>query len=698
VNASIRRELLSLMETLFEGELSREQHARLEHLVISDVSCRSLYVQFIELHAHLTWDAGGAGALDEQEWNAGLRRAVDPDQRVRRLRHWSISAALVLMIGVVGWLSRDGLVPSGNPDNGRLADVEPSPGQAGILSESQAGEPVSPVRISNAGQPSSGEDSPSLAGATSGPDNRRSPSNPIAEDQVVAFINTEVRTGWEAAGLTPAPRAEETEWVRRVHLDLAGRIPTPNEVEDFLRDARPGKRERLVDSLLESGEFSRHVATVWTNLLVGRSREENFDRRQLFAWLERQFGENRSWRETVTELVTARGTPQENAPVNFLLAHMNNQAVPATAVTSRILLCEQLQCTQCHQHPSVKDWGQDRFWELNAFFQQAEVKSRFVVDQETGQRELIRELVDSPKFGPTFYENLNGVMRMAFPRFAGIEVTRSPERPLRDQLAELLFDGENPQVARAFVNRTWATLLGYGFTNPVDDMGPHTPVSHPELLDGLSAAFADNGFNVKRLVRWICLSEPYQLSGRPPQTRTADAPEEGELAYFSRVYAKPLSAEQLFDSLMIASGVSPAELHRRSRTTGDREQWLRQFFADTETEENSEMTTFDGSIPQTLVMMNGELVQRAVSPDQGLIVREILSKPGTSEGEKIRQLCLAALSRYPTDGELSAIRQALRRHVKLRTDRDVPPQVAFNEGLRDVYWAYLNSSEFLVNH
>lgn len=696
---SNRQELLSLMEALFEEGLASEQHARLEQLVIHDVVCRKLYVQYIELHAHLTWDAGGAGNLNEREPVAARAPYVPLLKRWGVHSRPQVVAALLLLLGMFGLFGSGWLFPAGLGEQSPVADVVPAPSDAIAATEPHtADSPRAVVSISIA----PGMSPQSAAVGVDGVPAPVSPgigiTIPDSDAGLVALINSEIRSVWKDAGLTPSPRAEDTEWARRVHLDLAGRIPTPREVEDFLGDNRSDKRERLVDSLLDSQEFPRHFATVWTNLLVGRSREEHFDRHRLSAWLEYQFGENRSWRETVSELVTARGTPQENAAVNFLMAHMNNQAVPATAITSRILLCEQLQCTQCHQHPSVKDWGQDRFWELNAFFQQTEIVNRVVVDQETGQRSQVRELVDSAKFGPTFYETLQGVMKMTVPRFAGSEAANSNEQHLRDQLAEFLFASENPQIARAFVNRTWGMLLGYGFTNPVDDMGPHTPVSHPELLNGLAMAFAANGFDTKRLIKWICLSEPYQLSGRAPRGKTLDAPEEGELAYFSRAYAKPLSAEQLFDSLKIASGVTPAELYRHSRAKGDREQWLRQFFTDLETEENSEMTTFDGSIPRTLVMMNGELIQRAISPEQGLIVREILSRPGTSETEKIRQLCLAALARYPSDSELSAIRQALRRHVKLRTDRDVPPQVAFNDGLRDVYWAYLNSSEFLVNH
>jgi hypothetical protein len=482
-----------------------------------------------------------------------------------------------------------------------------------------------------------------------------------------------------------------------VYLDLAGRIPTIEETEHFLLAENDSKRQLLVDQLLAGEEFPRRLATIWTNLLVGRCRDSRFDRQALLAWMTDQFASGQPWKATVSDLVAARGSSHESGPANFLLAHLNNQAVPATAVTSRIFLCEQLQCSQCHQHPLVKEWGQERFWELNAFFQQTGVRASVVSDPETGRRVTVRELVDARRFGPTYYETLRGVMQIAFPKFAGQELISEPEAPLRERLAELIFTGEQPQPARAFVNRTWAQLFGYGFTSPVDDMGPHNPVSHPQLLDGLTTAFVQNGYDVRRLIRWVCLSDAYQLSSRGAAADDADAPELGDRPLFSRMYVKPLACEQLFDSLLIASGVSPAELPGQ-QINERREAWLTQFYSAVDTEENGEASTFDGSLPQALMMMNGELTEAALDLKQGRLLAAIAEQGALTEAERIRQLSLAALSRYPTSEELARIREALRRNIRKRTEREMPAQLALAQGLRDVYWAYLNSSEFAVNH
>lgn len=707
-----KQELLQIVDALCEGTASPAQAARLEALVLDDRDCLRLYLKAMELHGLLHWDAAGIGAtLDDDGAESATRSAnsqaprksrptasaVPASTAVLRRRTFlgGLAVCLVLVVVSAVLLTRPSLAPWGA---GQVADRSPVPPDANAVSSLvESDTDVRQIHLPS----------------TSGPESSRVP--PLSEDDppqvaafqpvlradsdedVVRFINEKVRVAWESHEVRPSSRADDAEWVRRVYLDLAGRIPTPEEAQEFFQDTSPGKRTELIDRLLESRDFAGSFASVWTNLLVGRATGRQIDRGELLAWLEYQFGENRSWRETVTDLLTAEGPAEESGPANFLLAHLNNEAVPATAITARILLCEQLLCSQCHQHPYAKEWQQDRFWEFNAFFQQARVRSRLLVDQETGTRRRIRELVDEPSSGPTFYETLQGVMQVAYPTYAGVEIELDEQTSLRGKLAELLSSGDRPQMARAFVNRNWEHFFGHAFTTPVDDMGPHNHPSHPELLDGLADAFTDSGFDVHRLVRWICLSDAYHLSSRPSPDNVADAPDAGERPLFSRMYIKPLSAEQLFNSLMIASGVAPGELSRRGEAYAQRERWLQQFYTAVETEENGEATTLDGSLTQALMMMNGELVQRAIHPEQSRVLSRIVSGSNASEVEKIRQLSLAALSRYPTSEELASIRQTLRRQVRQRTESRVPAQVAVNEGFRDLYWAYLNSSEFAVN-
>lgn len=707
-----QRELLSLVEALCEETATPGEIARLEELVLSDLEARRLYVEAITLHGLLHWDAAGLGAETESAITQALtlppqlatfrtsrHRESKPPIPFRRMRAFitGIAVLVILKLGFSYWnpghpqlaqnpqkpLPTPSAMPHDTSDDAReVPDVHlPSGPRRNTLQSSLPGEVEPSIASMNPGAPVSTFELTS-------------------DDAVVSRINELIESRWKAAGVTPSPRASDAEWVRRTYLDLVGRIPTVDEAESYFRDQRTDKQQRLVDDLLERREFARHLSTVWTNLLVGRARKSNIDRMALAEWLEDEFAADRPWKEIVTDLIAARGTPQESGPANYLLAHLNNEAVPATAITARIFLCEQLQCAQCHQHPIVKDWGQERFWELNAFFQQAKIQFRKITDARTGKSRETRELIDVEQFGPSYYETLRGVMRVAYPRFAGVEIesaSQESDLPLRERLAELLFAESQPQAARAFVNRTWAQLMGYGFTFPVDDMGPHNPVSHPELLEDLTAAFVQSGYDVRRLIRWICLSEPYQLSsGSPRQNPRRRPPEEGELPLFASMAVKNFSPEQLYDSLRIASGDSPRILGLRG-TERQREEWLRLFYSANENEENSESSTFDGSISQALIMMNGDLVNQALSLREGNSLGRIVSANGLSEAERIRAISLVTLSRYPTQEEQNQLRDLLRRSIRQRvTEEGMPTQVALAEGLRDIFWAYLNSSEFTL--
>jgi hypothetical protein len=255
-----------------------------------------------------------------------------------------------------------------------------------------------------------------------------------------------------------------------------------------------------------------------------------------------------------------------------------------------------------------------------------------------------------------------------------------------------MFETDDQQAARAFVNRTWAQFFGHAFTRPIDDMGPHNPPTHPELLHRLTAEFVASGYDVKRLVRWICNSRAYRFSSRFNDTNREDDPSKGHLPLFSRMYVKPMSPEQLYDSLLVATRADRAVKGNWDDVARQRSEWLRQFFQAYQTEENDESTTFDGTIPQALVMMNGPLVDEAVGGKPGTLLHEVLTGPG-SDLAKLRRLCVAALSRQPTEKELTAVQKMLRRPAPRGQQRQSRQQV-----LQDMFWAYLNSNEFILVH
>lgn len=708
---SERQNLLRLVEALIEGVATSDDIARLEEYVLQDKEARRLYVEVISLHGELYWDAAGAGSTDSLPTNLATDSSVAigtrPETHIaispnRRRKGWRILVGVAVTSLLIGVMALSPILFK-NQTSSHVAqspteiEQQPPAGRSDSATAESA-DRVSPVMIPDITLPSVaiGSAEPRRQTESKQETGRRTVTVATTDVKLVQLINAEIRRVQSTHEITPVAPATDSEWVRRVYLDLAGRIPTLNEVESFLKEVRAEKRTLLVDQLLSSPGFAHHQATIWTNLLVGRTRDQKISRDDLMAWLGRQFRENRPWRDTVEELIAAVGT-ESDGPANFLLAHLNNQAVPATAIASRILLCRQLQCVQCHEHPTIKGWGQEEFWEFNAFFQQTRIKETVQFNPKLNKTERIRELVNEDQFGPTYYETLRGVMLVAFPRYGGVEVMAEQRAPLRDQLARLLFTESQPQAAKAFVNRTWAQFFGYGFTTPLDDMGPHTPVSHPELLEQLTAAFVASGYDVKKLIRCICLSDAYHAGSQIPKQANADSPEMGELPLFSRMYVKSLTAEQLYESLRIASG-APEETLLTRKAISERERWLAQFYQAVETEENSEESTFDGTLPLALVMMNGDLVQGAVDPASNPILNAVLMDRSLPDTERIRKISLAALSRYPSSTELHEVRDAFRRSVKYRVDRNVPPQVAMAEAFKDVYWAYLNSSEFAVNH
>ncbi|MCA9055475.1 MAG: DUF1549 domain-containing protein, partial [Planctomycetaceae bacterium] len=523
------RELSDLLGALCDQRLTEADRARLESLVLADRDALRFYLRYIQLHGMLHWDAAGgiveasaAGlpTASSEALSSPLNRvaaSADHRREKRRLMLAALAAAVCLMLG---W-SVFRMSPAGNSGDltGNSPEALPSvPQVVAIDARPPNGEirPEATVRLSPRNSPRSPGSSDHDAVANSSPreviDRTVHDVANRSSESMVAVIDRELHEYWEDHNVTPSPVADDETWVRRVHLDLVGRIPEAEAVVTFVKDQRPDKRARLVDDLLASPEFARHYSVVWTNLLIGHTAPREVNRPALEKFLREQFHRNRPWSETVTKLISAEGREDENGAANFLLAHLNNEAVPATAVTARVLLCEQVQCTQCHNHPFV-DWTQERFWQLNAFFQQTEIVRHRRTDPETGRPMRDRlELVSLDAGGPTFFEDRQARVQVAYPEFEGVTVDDAPGVNRRQELAKLLCSGDQPQVARALVNRMWGKFFGYAFTDPIDDMGPHNRAVLPELMDSLSSEFVRTGFDVKQLVRWICLSEPYQLA------------------------------------------------------------------------------------------------------------------------------------------------------------------------------------------
>ena len=363
-------------------------------------------------------------------------------------------------------------------------------------------------------------------------------------NSVVSQIDSFIEQGWRDFEIEPSKEAEDGQWCRRVFLDVIGRIPTVTEVEQFLDSKDSDKKKKLVESLLYDDEyteeFARNWTTIWSNLLIGRTggnaNNSLINREGMQKFLRDSFAREKPYDKMCYELVTATGTTTPgdadfNGATNFLIDKVNaEQAALATSATTRIFLGLQVQCTQCHNHP-FNDWKQQKYWETNAFFRQVRAFRGEMAIQDGGAARL----ADQDFAGETgrnrneaeiFYEKRNGLVSVAYPVFVdGTEIERSGYVKIvnrREEFAKLMT--ASPFFSKAMVNRTWAHFLGYGFTSPADDLGPHNSPSNPALLEFMAVEFANSGFDFRQLIQWVTLSKPYQLSSRSTKSNASDDP------------------------------------------------------------------------------------------------------------------------------------------------------------------------------
>jgi hypothetical protein len=530
----------------------------------------------------------------------------------------------------------------------------------------------------------------------------------------------------KAENVKPAAQADDAEFLRRVYLDLTGHIPPGPKAVAFLDDRSSDKRARLIDELLASPMFGRHMADVWEALMVAHNSDNRFlSFEPLRQWLENAFNKDTPWNTLVTDLLTVTGSPEENGAAVYFMA--NQPVDKVTDNASKLFLGVQLQCAQCHNHPFTK-WKQTEYWGMAAFFLkvQAQVPRPVAVAKGmvAGVRELEvvrpgkRGLPDSAKIVPAKF-------------LGGEEPKVGPREMLRPVFAKWLTSAENPYFSRAMVNRTWSLLFGRGFVNPVDDMHDANSPSHPELLADLAKQFAADGFDVKNLYRAICNTRAYQRTSKVSDSKS-DAPPE----LFARMAIKVLTPEQMFDSLTLVLGNPDRQQQGRPNGKGGKGQFggkgvfeakgalngkgglgalpgnqnadkakeadkakdpekakelalimatrqqelaPRNVFVTFFKSEDADVTEYQNGIPQALRLMNAPQLNAGIAYSP-------LLHTGKPAPQAVQDLYLHTLSRRPTPHELE------RSVAYVGRQRDA------RQGLSDVLWALLNSSEFSMNH
>jgi hypothetical protein len=482
------------------------------------------------------------------------------------------------------------------------------------------------------------------------------------------------------AGIKPAPLTTDEQFLRRVTLDLTGQLPVPADVAEFLADSDPNKRAKLIDRLLDSEEYARHWATYWRDVIAAKIT----DRRGLALarpfeeWLTKQFRQNRGWDRIARDLITAEGSCRfdddgEHGPLFFLASRTGaDAAVEQAAETSRVFLGIQIQCAQCHDHPSDQ-WKRVQFHELTAYF--TRVRGRPMRD---GQRLVGIELfqaragehsmpaLDDPKKSFTVH-----------PRFLD---GKSPganraDADRRAALADAITDKTNYWFAGAFVNRIWGELMGQSFYQPVDDMGPQKEAIFPAVLTRLSGAFRGSDYDVKALLRAVCNTETYQRQIRLGESADYHL-------HFAASYPTRLRADALWESLVNVLGNPGGP--PRPRPVGPfagRAGLEGQFKDEFDFDPSLKADEVEGSIAQALLMMNNPQINQRLQARGTNLLGRVLSHYKTDD-EALRIVYLRVLARKPTDRELTRCRE----HLRTAGSR----AAAFE----DVLWALLNSTEF----
>jgi hypothetical protein len=511
-------------------------------------------------------------------------------------------------------------------------------------------------------------------------------------DALAALIDKHLVQDWEARGIIPAEMADDAEFVRRAYLDVLGRAPKASEAREFIEDKAADKRGKLVEHLLKMPGHASYFASVTRAQWLPQTAN-NFQLAQFGAqfeqWLRTQYRENTPVDKVVRRIITVKVMVNNQNPMfrfvqpdpsdpdafNVTGFYSANEGKPESmgASISRLFLGVKLECAQCHDHPHAA-YTRDQFWQFAAFFAE--------LNPLAGPR---------PGFtGPQLPQSdrntivIAGTERVVTATFFdGTEPVWKADRSPRLELADWLVSAKNPYFAKNMANRVWAHFFGIGIQDPVDEPGENNQPSHPELLEELGKAFAENGFDNRFLIRAITRSKAYNLTSKMTHPGQADP------RRFARMSLKGLSPSQLFDSMVAATGFREPAYMRNQQNFGfvqpnnPRSQFLARFAS------NERATETNTTILQALMLMNGQFIGDQTSLTRSEILAAIADKPGWDTRQRVTNLFLTAFSRNPSPEELEKFASYVDRGGANGDKK---------KALADVFWVLLNSPEFLFNH
>jgi len=491
---------------------------------------------------------------------------------------------------------------------------------------------------------------------------------PSASVRGESFIDQHVHAMLQQLRLPVSPPADDATLVRRLYLDLTGRLPTRAQARGYLADKNPVKRGLLIDRLLKSPQATDYWTLYFSKLLRIRSQpKDRVGARKYHAWLHRRIQGETSYAEMVREMLTATGDSHQSGPANFFRAAGDPRA--RAELVSDLFMGVRLRCANCHDHP-LDRWTQDDYHGLAAIIAPLQV-GRMVSFQAGAE-------VTHPRTGEA-----------ARPRIPGTRFLPTVQAG-REAFADWLVAPENPYFARSMANRLWKKLMGRGLVEPVNDMRSTNPATHPALLDALGAEFRQHGYSWRYMVRIIVSSEAYARSARAVPANQADD------RFYSHALVRPLDPEVLLDALVDVTGVpqryGDLPLGTRAVTLFDSRIPSPQLdilgrCSREESCEEGTPTAVTGGLTRKLHLVNGALINEKICHEQGYLNQ--LLKSRLSREEIVTQLYRTCFSREPTNLEEEHWQRQWKQSAVVAERQ---------QWFEDLFWSLLACREFVTNH
>ncbi|QDU50647.1 DUF1549 and DUF1553 domain-containing protein [Gimesia panareensis] len=496
-------------------------------------------------------------------------------------------------------------------------------------------------------------------------------------------IDKAVLAKLDRLGIPPSPRCSDETFLRRVTIDLAGRLPSLEETNAFKADQSSDKRNRKIDELLDSPEYADYFASKWIHLLRNaRSAPEH--RRGTFSfhhWIRESFRQNKPYDKFVRDILTASGDVTQHPPATWYreVSKMEDQVENM----SQIFLGVRITCARCHHHPFEK-WSQQDYYQLAAFFSQVDRKISVDGNPTYFEERIFHKRGVAQVKHPATGENLK-------PAGLGAEPLTIPaDDDPRHKLVDWMVDPQNPYFSTVLVNRYWKHFFGKGIVDPEDDLRETNPPSNPELLESLRQEFIASGYDLKQLARLICQSDTYQRSVETNGYNLEDT------QFFSRFYPRRMNAEVVLDAIdqLLGTNTSFTRLPPDMKavqlpdSAKNFSNEFLQLFGRPKAQSACECErSQDGDLRQSLYLLTSADILQKLSSSKSRPAQLAKEKEKT-EAQQITELYLRAFSRPPRADELKLATEHLQKN----------PYKNKAKAYEDLLWAIFNTKEFLYNH